>query len=491
MKNVYSKILFFLVLSLPGILISQSNASRIDSLLNRLRTNEAALRIFFSAMPKGGDLHHHYSGSIYAEKYIEKAKSANAWVNAVTLEIKFDSSGILKDKEWQKFLTLEKELGEYNFQQILLKHFSSKDYSRSDGITSYDDFFETFNRFGSSKNQISNGSGLLWIKQNAIQQNVSYIETMLETIPCGTLPERFNHLNDSLLLYQASNDTTKLFNLFNTLKNNLLSANNKICIQNYLKGLEKEHLRLQIDDSLFTLRYQTYVLRILPPIQVLSQMITSFEAAKEDTLLVGINMVAPEHHPIALRDYRLHMRMFQYCAKTWPKVSVSLHAGELSEGLVSPENMRFHIQEAVDIAGAKRIGHGTALAYEQDVLSLIERMSAKKTVIEINYHSNRFILGSTHKNHPLYLYHKANIPIVICTDDAGVLRTDHSGEFIQIALDFPSLTYNDFKEFAFNSINHSFIKGVEVRTKLLEKLQRDFTLFENDFLNRHQNIFKN
>jgi hypothetical protein len=491
MKNVYSKILFFLVLSLPGILISQSNVSRIDSLLNSLRTNEAALRLFFSAMPKGGDLHHHYSGSIYAEKYIEKAKSANAWVNAVTLEIKFDSSGILKDKEWQKFLTLEKELGEYNFQQILLKHFSSKDYSRSDGITSYDDFFETFNRFGSSKNQISNGSGLLWLKQNAIQQNVSYIETMLETIPCGTLPERFNHLNDSLLLYQASNDTTKLFNLFNTLKNNLLSANNKICIQNYLKGLEKEHLRLQIDDSLFTLRYQTYVLRILPPIQVLSQMITSFEAAKEDTLLVGINMVAPEHHPIALRDYRLHMRMFQYCAKTWPKVSVSLHAGELSEGLVSPENMRFHIKEAVDIGGAKRIGHGTALAYEQDVLSLIERMRAKKTVIEINYHSNRFILGSTHKNHPLYLYHKANIPIVICTDDAGVLRTDHNGEFIQIALDFPSLTYNDFKEFAFNSINHSFIKGVEVRTKLLEKLQRDFTLFENDFLNRHQNIFKN
>jgi len=491
MKNVHSKILFFLVLSLPGILISQSNASRIDSLLNRLRTNEAALRIFFSAMPKGGDLHHHYSGSIYAEKYIEKAKSANAWVNAVTLEIKFDSSGILKDKEWQKFLTLEKELGEYNFQQILLKHFSSKDYSRSDGITSYDDFFETFNRFGSSKNQISNGSGLLWIKQNAIQQNVSYIETMLETIPCGTLPERFNHLNDSLLLYQASNDTTKLFNLFNTLKNNLLSANNKICIQNYLKGLEKEHLRLQIDDSLFTLRYQTYVLRILPPIQVLSQMITSFEAAKEDTLLVGINMVAPEHHPIALRDYRLHMRMFQYCAKTWPKVSVSLHAGELSEGLVSPENMRFHIKEAVDIGGAKRIGHGTALAYEQDVLSLIERMRAKKTVIEINYHSNRFILGSTHKNHPLYLYHKAKIPIVICTDDAGVLRTDHNGEFIQIALDFPNFTYTDFKEFAFNSIIHSFIKGVEVRSKLLEKLQRDFTLFENDFLNRHQNIFKN
>jgi adenosine deaminase len=218
-------------------------------------------------------------------------------------------------------------------------------------------------------------------------------------------------------------------------------------------------------------------------------MINSFEAAKEDTLLVGINMVAPEHHPMALRDYRLHMRMFQYCAKTWPNVSVSLHAGELSDGLVSPENLHFHIQEAVDIAGAKRIGHGTALAFEQDVLSLIERMKAKKTIVEINYLSNRFILGSTHKNHPLFLYHKAKIPIVICTDDAGVLRTNHNGEFIQIALDFPGLTYTDFKEFAFNSINHSFIKGVEVRTRLLEKLQRDFTYFEHHFLEQHRNIF--
>lgn len=68
-------------------------------------------------MPKGGDLHHHYSGSIYAEKYIEIAKSANAWVNTTTLEIKFDSSGILMDEEWKKFLTLEKELGNIIFNK--------------------------------------------------------------------------------------------------------------------------------------------------------------------------------------------------------------------------------------------------------------------------------------------------------------------------------------------------------------------------------------
>jgi hypothetical protein len=32
----------------------------------KIRNNEAALTAF-SQMPKGGDLHHHFSGSVYAE----------------------------------------------------------------------------------------------------------------------------------------------------------------------------------------------------------------------------------------------------------------------------------------------------------------------------------------------------------------------------------------------------------------------------------------
>ena len=31
----------------------------------------AELTMFFTMMPKGGDLHHHYSGAIYAEQYLE------------------------------------------------------------------------------------------------------------------------------------------------------------------------------------------------------------------------------------------------------------------------------------------------------------------------------------------------------------------------------------------------------------------------------------
>jgi adenosine deaminase/adenosine deaminase CECR1 len=44
---------------------------------DKIRTNEAALTAFFSQMPKGGDLHHHYSGSIYAEPILNYAITEN------------------------------------------------------------------------------------------------------------------------------------------------------------------------------------------------------------------------------------------------------------------------------------------------------------------------------------------------------------------------------------------------------------------------------
>jgi adenosine deaminase len=87
------------------------------------------------------------------------------------------------------------------------------------------------------------------------------------------------------------------------------------------------------------------------------------------------------------------------------------------------------------------------------------------------------------------LYHKAKIPLVICTDDAAVLRTDHNSEYIQIALKYPYLSYADFKEFAFNSIKYSFIKETKVKEKLNEKLEKDFHQFEEKMLKNYLLIF--
>src|SRR6185312_926231 len=88
--------------------------------------------------------------------------------------------------------------------------------------------------------------------------------------------------------------------------------------------------------------------------------------------VVAFNFVAPEDNLVALRDYRAQMRTIRYLAGS--DVAVSLHAGELWLGLVPPADLTFHIRDAVEVAGARRIGHGVSLAFERDLGRLLATM---------------------------------------------------------------------------------------------------------------------
>jgi len=52
---------------------SDSTAERTAKYLESVRENPAALMDFLDRMPKGGDLHHHLTGAVYAESYIDYA----------------------------------------------------------------------------------------------------------------------------------------------------------------------------------------------------------------------------------------------------------------------------------------------------------------------------------------------------------------------------------------------------------------------------------
>ena len=143
--------------------------------------NVAKLNLFFTQMPKGGDIHHHYTGSIYAETYLD-------WV---------------KDKEWRidkctfKIITSKEEKGTASCPLLevkdllndsavfgqLLSLWSDKDYYNHFHSQSSPDtnFFNTFGYFGSVSNEYMD-KGLAIIKQRAVAENVNYIETMLSKV---------------------------------------------------------------------------------------------------------------------------------------------------------------------------------------------------------------------------------------------------------------------------------------------------------------------
>jgi adenosine deaminase len=180
--------------------------------------------------------------------------------------------------------------------------------------------------------------------------------------------------------------------------------------------------------------------------------------AKKDQRVVGVNFVAPEDAPVALADYSLHMRMLKYLEAKMPGVNVALHAGELTLGLVPPEQLRSHIREAVEIGGARRIGHGVDVMYEDRPYELLQMLADRHVAVEIALTSNRLILGVAGKQHPFPVYRRFNVPLVIATDDEGVSRTDMTNELVTAVTSY-GLTYGDVVSLQRNSLEYSFLPG--------------------------------
>ena len=210
-----------------------------------------------------------------------------------------------------------------------------------------------------------------------------------------------------------------------------------------------------------TVRYLYQVLRGLPREQVFAQIVAGFELAQSDPRFVGLNLVMPEDWYIPMHDFDLHMRMLDYLHGVYPKVHISLHAGELASGLVPPEGLRFHIRESIERGHAERIGHGVSVMEENDPVSLLREMAEKKVMVEICLTSNDVILGVKGREHPLPIYRKYGVPVALASDDEGVSRSDMTHEYLR-AVETYSFSYEDLKRMARQSEESSFLPGASL-----------------------------
>jgi adenosine deaminase/adenosine deaminase CECR1 len=120
--------------------------------------------------------------------------------------------------------------------------------------------------------------------------------------------------------------------------------------------------------------------------------VVAFISADSSPLMAGVNIVSRKTGNFH-EDYWLHMVMFNYCHTKFPDVKYSMHAGELTLGLVQPEDLTSHINDAVYTAGANRIGHGLIWLMKSKSYELLRYMAKNKIAIEINL-VNEFILKS-------------------------------------------------------------------------------------------------
>jgi adenosine deaminase/adenosine deaminase CECR1 len=434
----------------------------------------AGLTLFFSQMPKGGDLHHHYSGAIYVEQYLDFVDRQGYCVNRLSYRIETDKAVIdaerAKPAAQRGCLSKSEVLADDSTWRELLQRWSTKDFYNHGALQAPPDrqFFQTFGYFGpvASTNY---HDGLLELKRRAIRENVSYIETIFELAPFVANPEF-----DAGAWRNAGDDAA----LDAQMRAWMAVLEQDAAFQGAIAGfVAKTHeAAAGIDDDNFTMRYQAYVLRFLNPSQVFSSMVAGFRAASGSDKIVGVNIVGQESMAASMRDYTLHMKMFRFLKSVYPNVKIALHAGELALGDVPPEGLQFHIDQALSLAHASRIGHGIDLAHESNAIGIMQAMRANDIAVEINLTSNAFISGVQGENHPITLYRKYGVPYVISTDDAGVTRHTLANEYVLFASRYKP-GYAEVKSASYNSIRYAFLAPGD-KARLTRQLDERFARFE-------------
>ena len=472
--------------------------SVVENRFERARRDPNRLRAFFLEMPKAGELHHHLTGAVYAETLIQIAsyrgdclgptgrigtcggvavepipvtrRTPDCRACEAGRQCPVDANGD------RPVCCLCADSGDYD---ALVNALSMRGLPWGT-LSAHDHFFAIFGKLGTSV--ADEGAIIAQLRQQAARENILYIETMLagrggdeaiqalrEAYPkddqgrdlCGQLAGA-DPAAASILPYEEWPGQPGFDRAMAELAASLVE-----------ETLDRSDALLGCGDGAaadvgcgVTVRLLIELHRTRQLEDVCVEGIRAFTAANaRPGAIVGMNIVAPEDAYRSRVDYIAHMNLIGNLGRLFPEVGIALHAGELREGLVPPDDLRFHMTAAVARAGAKRLGHGVSVTYETDSAGLLDRMAGRAgppVGMEINLVSNAQLLGIEGDEHPLPLYVESGVPVVLSTDDPGIMRTSLTEQFRWAAEQYPELGYADFRRFNRNVLEHGFLPGASI-----------------------------
>ncbi|WP_259471903.1 adenosine deaminase [Streptomyces shenzhenensis] len=419
--------------------------ARTDTLLRSLRHSPARLRGFFRDLPKGGDLHNHLFGAVRTEYLIKLAADDGLCIDTGTM------TAVVPPCDTRTRRPAADARTDRAFRAAIRRAWSMQDFPPH--RLGHDHFFATFDKFAlvAGRHQ---GKVLAEVADDVAENNQVYLETMVQPAADATdrLADEVGWDGDLARLHRKLLAGGRL--------DRLVAA-----AREETDGVDAEFRAAARCDTgrprpacRPTVRLIYQALRAGSRERVFTQLALGMRLAERDPRFLAVNLVQPEDLPASLRNYRLEMRMLAFLRTRYPHAHVTLHAGELWTGLVKPEDLTFHIGEAVRVAGAERIGHGVDFAFEHDRRDLARTMAAQQIAVEVPFTSNAQILGVRGRAHPFETYRAYGVPTVLATDDPGVSRIDISHEYQYAAVTY-GLSYPELKDLARASLQYAFLPG--------------------------------
>ncbi len=447
----------------------QRTAKHFESIKN----DPLALREFLYNLPKGGDLHNHMSGAVYAESYIQWAAEDGWCVNRENLNIirpqvrpqiqgegqpKAAAGGAAGKASCDpgKERLASDALADPALYAAMIDGMSVRQWDSARKPGQYQ-FFESFGRFDMGLAASRMGDAFAESRRRSAAQNLHYLELIVQLDQGRALLDA-----PKKLAWKEAGGEQDFADMHHQLAAAGLFTEKRSALLDKAEAAMNAALGCGTARSdkacAMPLRYQCQVLRAFPKESVFAQIAFCFELANSDPRVVTLNLVQPEDWYVPVRDFDLHMQIIDYFHQQFPKVRITLHAGELGFGQVPPDVLGQHIPKSIDSGHANRIGHGTDIMYYSHPADLMAEMVQKNVAVEIAPSSSKYILGVTGKNHPFRHYLKAGVPLVIATDDEGVARSDITNEYQQ-AVEQHGLTYAEIKKISLDSLEYGFLAG--------------------------------
>lgn len=402
----------------------------------------AELTAFMTAFPKGGELHNHLSGAIFGETLLNWAAEDGLCVDMTALAIR-PACGA-GDFKLARDVIADEALRSLVVDSLSTRHPGFRNRS------GHDQFFSSFGRMGMKSGR--DGDALAVVMDGLARQNTFYLELMVtpQFFASRSLGARVGWKGDPAATRDALTEAG-LETLVPT-----VVANTDL-----MQARAREVLKCATPTARpgcqVTVRFLFQAIRQGKPEETMAQLQLGVATVAADPRWVGLQLVAPEDSQDAVTHYDTHMQIVDLLTDHGRKTPVALHAGELTLDVAPPEALSYHVAAAVRVAGARRIGHGVDLPQETGAEALAAEMAAKGILVEVNPISNREILGLEPGDHPYAWLRKRGVPVAISTDDAGILRSDLSGDYALAVK--TGATYADLKIAARNGIAFSFLPG--------------------------------
>ncbi|HAN41028.1 MAG TPA: adenosine deaminase [Candidatus Cloacimonetes bacterium] len=189
--------------------------------------------------------------------------------------------------------------------------------------------------------------------------------------------------------------------------------------------------------------------------------------------VIGFDLAGGEYdHPA--KD---HKEAFDLALRN--NLNITIHAGEA----YGPES----IHQALHYCGTHRIGHGTRLVEDGDLLNYVNDHRIPLEICITSNHHTKSVPDLS--NHPIDFYISYGLRVTINTDNRTISNTTLTDEYM-LAIELFDLDYPVVKNLVLNGFKSAFIPYKQ-RARLINETLKEFDLIEEEELKTKIKIKEN